>query len=505
MRRELQLLIVRILGTGMLAGLSLTLGCQGDTSVPAGTGGAGGAGGEGGAGGQGGADGQGGAGGGPATCDSQRGDHGDACSADAPCAITLDVEVTCTDFDFAAGGVRALPAPGATYLVTSSNAPTRLFELDGDGATQRDFDVQSNSVSVALSPDGKAYAAVDETQGSGDGYPGGVVFLPLVGSATDKQMVFDRDDKYVPVLDVAVDSQGEPHIWILTDAPESIAHATRTSGGAWDVAPASRPVDSGWTRFALAPDDAPLAFGMVQARSDSWQLEVLDGTTERSIGAPVSASSPLRYEPVPPPQPPGQAAIPRFAAVVQHPDGLRLESAGEDDGVDEVAIPGTATPTYSCQRGFGDPASEGCPADCHEVTSGLEWSAFSAARTSDGDVWIAFLISHIDWTIAYEVQNVDLPTCVGNIAADASRGELRLVRVPAAGGAPEVAVTLPLPAIAGESHFSDVYQRHPLVDVSAFGTELTVAMRTQASRVGPFTARVLRVDTSLLAPAAPGD
>jgi hypothetical protein len=231
---------------------------------------------------------------------------------------------------------------------------------------------------------------------------------------------------------------------------------------------------------------------------------VLDGATEQSLGAPVPESSPIRYEPVLPPKPAAQATIPRFAAVVQHPDGLRLASAGEVDG--EVAIPGTATPAYSCQRGFGDSPSPGCPADCHEVTSGLEWSAFAAARTSDGDVWIAFLISHLDWTIAYEMQDIDLqPTCVGNIAADKSRGELRLVRVPAAGGAPEVAVTLPLPAIAGESHFSDVYQRHPLVEVSAFGTELTVAMRTQASRVGPFTARVLRVDTSLLAPAAPGD
>ncbi|KYF89407.1 hypothetical protein BE17_42130 [Sorangium cellulosum] len=438
-------------------------------------------------------------------CDSQRGDHGDACPADAPCAITLDVEVTCTGHDFAAGGVRAVPAADATYLVTSSNAPTRLFELDDDGATQRDFDVQSNSVNVALSPDGKAYAAVDETEGSLEGYPGGVVFLPLAGSAAEKQRVFDRDDKYVPVIDVAMDSRGEPHIWIVTDAPESVAHATRTSGGAWDVAPATRPSGSDWTRFALAPDDAPLAFGMVQARFDSWQLEVLDGTAERSLGAPVSGSSPLRYEPVPPPQPAGQAAIPRVTAIVQHPDGLRLASGDEGDGFDEIAIPSTATPTYSCQRGFGDPASPGCPTDCHEVTSGLEWSAFSAARTSDGDVWIAFVISHIDWTIAYEVQHADLPTCVGNIAADASRGELRLVRVPAAGGAPEVAVTLPLPAIAGESHFSDVYQRHPLVEVSAFGTELTVALRTQASRVGPFTARVLRVDTSLLGPAAPGD
>ncbi|WP_437277452.1 hypothetical protein WME90_40385 [Sorangium sp. So ce375] len=493
------MVILRILGTGMLAGLSLTLGCQGETRVPAGTGGGGGAGGEGGAGGQG------GAGGGPETCASQRGDHGDACPADAPCAITLDVEVTCTAFDFAAGAVRAVPAAGATYLVTTSNAPTRLFELDDDGATQRDFDVQSNSVSVALSPDGRAYAAADETVGGLDGYPGGVVFLPLGGGATEKQPVFDRDDKYVSVLDVAVDSQGEPHIWIITDAPESYGHATRTTGGAWDVAPASRPSGTGWTRFALAPDGAPLSFGMVEAPSSSWQIKVLDGTTERLLGAPVSATFSLDYEPVPPPQPAAQATIPRFAAVVQHPDGLRLASAGEGDGFDEVAIPGTATPTYGCAYGVGDPASPGCPADCHEVTSGLAWSAFAAARTSDGDVWIAVVLSHIDWTIAYEVQNIDLPTCIGNIAADESRGELRLVRVPAAGGAPEVAVTLPLPAIAGESQFSEVYDRHPLVDVSAFGTELTVAMRTQASRVGPYTARVLRIDTSLLRPAAPGD
>ncbi|WP_437853885.1 hypothetical protein [Sorangium sp. So ce363] len=508
MRQELQIHILRMLGTGMLAGLSVTLGCQGDTTVPADTGGAGGAEDQGGAGDQGGVGGQGGAGDAPATCESRRGDHNDACPADAPCAITLDVEVTCTDATFAAGGVRAVPAAGATYLVTSSDDPTRLFELDDDGATQRDFDVQSNTLSVALSPDGRAYAAVNETTGSGDGYPGGIVFLPLVGSAAERQRVFDRDDNYVPVLDVAVDSRGEPHIWINTDVRDnSLAHATRTSSGAWDVAPASRPSGSDYARFALAPDDAPLAFGLVEALPGVRQLTVLDGTTERSLGAPDSASSLLDYEPVRPPQPAGQATFPRFAAVVQHTDGLRLASASEDGGFDEVAIPGTETPTSRCQDGveIPPPGSTSCPAECHMVASGLAWSAFAAARTSDGDAWIALLISHIDETLTYELQDTGLDrVCVGHTVADESRGELRLVRVPAAGGAPEVAVTLPLPAIAGGSYFNDLHEQHPLVDVSAFGTELTVAMRTQASREGPFTARVVRVDTSLLAPAAPG-
>ncbi|MGK3999356.1 hypothetical protein [Sorangium sp. So ce1024] len=502
MSRELPVPILRILGTGMLAGLSLTLGCEGNTTATSGTGGAGGAGGHG------------GAGGAPGTCDSRRGDHGDACPAGAPCAITLDVEVTCTDSDFAAGGVRAVPAAGATYLVTSSDAPTRLFELDGDGATQRDFDVltDSDSVSVALSPDGTAYAAVNETEGGGDDDRGGrIVFLPLAGDATEKQLVFDRDDPYMPVLDVAVDSRGEPHIWINTNAPDSPVHATRTSSGAWNVAQASRPSGSAWPRFTLAPDGAPLSFGFVEVEElpGNWQLKVLDGTTERSLGAQFYASSPLDYEPVPPPQPAGQATSPRFAAVVRHPDGLRLASASDGDGFDEVAIPGTAPPTYDCEGDVAPapaPPSPDCPAECHRVASGLQWSAFAAARTSDGDVWIAFLISHIDETIAYEVQEMNLErVCVGHTVADESRGELRLVRVPAAGGAPEVAVTLPLPAIGGESYFNDLHEQHPPVDVSAFGTELTVAMRTQASREGPFTARVLRIDTSLLAPAAPGD
>jgi hypothetical protein len=267
--------------------------------------------------------------------------------------------------------------------------------------------------------------------------------------------------------------------------------------------PPPRPSGSDWIRFGLAPDGAPLTFGVAGTSSSTTrQLKVLDGGTERLLGAPVTSILALGYEPIAPPLPAAQATIPRFAAIVQHADGLRLASAAEGDGFDEVSIPGTTQPTYDCQLGFGEPASPGCPAECHEVTSGLEWSAFSAARTSDGDVWVAFLISHIDWTVAYEVQDIDLTlTCVGNIAADASRGELRLVRVPATGGVPEVALALPLPAIAGESHFSDGYEQHPLVHVSAFGAELTVAMRTQASRSGPYTARALRIDTSLVGAA----
>ncbi|WP_437934317.1 hypothetical protein [Sorangium sp. So ce341] len=513
MRSKSNSRVLWILSAGVLAGLSLTAGCQIESNEPHGAEGTGagdpGAGDQGGAGGQGGGGGSGEAGGAPVTCDSRPGNHDDACPADAPCAVTLDVEVTCTDYRFAYSGVMATPAAGATYLVTKGAHPTRLFELDDEGVTQRDLDMEASSMGVALSPDGKAYAAVDAMEGSRGGFPRRLVFLPLAGGATENQPVLDPEDRGALVYGFAMGSRGEPHIWLTGDSPDSFAHATRTPSGTWDVVPAGRPSGSGGTRFTLAPDDTPLAFGLEKEGLETWQLEVLDGTTERSLGAPVSARYALEYDPIAPPQPAGEATIPRFAAVVQHPDGLRLASAAEGDGFDEIAIPGTATPTYQCQRGWhtadlSEPTG-GCPAECREVTSGIEWSAFSAARTSDGDVWIAFVISHIDWTIDYEVfdHNGTL-TCTDSVAADESRGELRLVRVPHAGGAPEVTLVLPLPAL-GHDGSTASSRANPLVHVSAFGAELTVAVRTLASPVGPSTARALRIDTSLLAPVALGD
>lgn len=133
------------------------------------------------------------------------------------------------------------------------------------------------------------------------------------------------------------------------------------------------------------------------------------------------------------------------------------------------------------------------------VTSGLEWGAFGAARTANGDVWLAYVVANIDWVVEYVEYDIDgWATCVGNIGADESSAELQLVRI-APGKEPEEVFVLPLPAIAGESPFSGIYVEHPLVDVRARGSEITVGVRAQASRVGPFTARVLRVDPSLLA------
>ncbi|WP_437727668.1 hypothetical protein [Sorangium sp. So ce861] len=202
--------------------------------------------------------------------------------------------------------------------------------------------------------------------------------------------MFDPEDKAVPVYGFAMDSRGEPHIWFAADGPDRFVHATRAPSGTWDLVPASRPSRSDWTHFGLAPDGAPLAFGFAEADSLSWQLKVLDGTTERSLGAPVAGYWPLDYGVIAPPQPAAEAMVPRAAAVVQHPDGLRLASAAEGAGFDDIAIPGTATPALECPRGL-EPADSseptgGCPDECHDVTSGLAWSAFSAARTSDGDV-----------------------------------------------------------------------------------------------------------------------
>ncbi|AGP35988.1 hypothetical protein [Sorangium cellulosum] len=47
---------------------------------------------------------------------------------------------------------------------------------------------------------------------------------------------------------------------------------------------------------------------------------------------------------------------------------------------------------------------------------------------------------------------------------------------------------LPLPALGNDGYIASSREQ-PLVHASAFGAELTVAVRTQASPMGPYTAR----------------
>src|SRR5690242_10657898 len=73
--------------------------------------------------------------GGDGACTARTMEHAGACTSE-PCAIVADVEIFCGYDEFADPGIRVAPAPGATWLATSSSHGAIVHRIAG-GQAQR--------------------------------------------------------------------------------------------------------------------------------------------------------------------------------------------------------------------------------------------------------------------------------------------------------------------------------------------------------------------------------
>lgn len=482
---------------GFLIPLCALAGACGSSTIDPGPlgGGGNGAGGNGGNGGDGGAP--------TATCTSRAGSALANCD-ESPCPLIGDVELACTpddpeDFNsFAALDVRVVTNSTTTYVGATDWNFTDLFEMDADSASAVDgfsLDLDATELALGMDDNGKWFAAGDETKAPD--YEGGLALVEPDGNVIREELVFDADDKYVGMIDFAASNDGAPHLWFNSNPPYGRSHATRDADGIWTTTDAVVPSGTDWPRFVLGSDGAPVAFGMAES-GNAYQVSVRDGGQDKAFGSAVADGGAPHYRPIGAPLPASDTPLTRYAAVIQHDAGLRV-AWPEADSFGETAIPDSAIPNYSCSVGFdfGPPADE-CPDTCVEQTSGLESAAFAPTRSENGDVWLAYVVSHVDRVVSYELQDIDgVDVCVGNVSSDTSTGELRLVHVPLDGSDATVAFTLPLERLAADSAVENTSTGHRVIDAAAFGSRLAVAVRLFDLDGAPYV-RALTFDTSAL-------
>jgi hypothetical protein len=314
--------------------------------------------------------------------------------------------------------------------------------------------------------------------------------------AGSEELVFDNPEKYTSVLDFEFDTQGRAHLWVLTDAPDEQTAFVR-EGGQWSDSQPPMPWSPGWQRYGLTSADAPVTFFFAPA---TWRIVADEG-----MGAyPLTNGFDLGYTgadalAVPPTLPVPSNGAPYFF-FAQDESSLRIAYPTiTPEGFEEVIVPDTATIEFQCLADYdGTPGT--CPTSCEEVVDGLYGGMTSVARTTDGRVWVAHVITHFDQTHAYtETCDEEVGCwCNWDVTRDDSWGELVLGSLDVAAG--QVVEVLRLDTRAPDMFgLFDDYRESPRgFDMRAFDDRLAIGLREHDHELDVPALRVWHVDTSLI-------
>ncbi len=432
------------------------------------------------------------------SCSSKAGSH------DAP-AIVVDRAIVCANsYFFGDFGVHVITAPASSFVSASSESQQALFDVTAaDAHWLKALPLTPSSsagtLPLAVDPSGVLYAAAHELKRPD--HPGGVSVARLQGEAFAKETVYDTP---ALLVDLAFDRSGTGHVWYAAgDGPNSpvkldVAH--RASDGQWTHEVVTAP-GAAWWRFAVANDDKPVAFGLLQHKgSEDYDYQIMasyDGKVS-AFGTPFHTLGDPGFRPLGLNLAAAKGALPAYGAAAAGKNELRVVWSSSKDFV-ETAVPVTALKA-ACPIGWSQ-AAPPCAADCHETASGMPEQAF-AATLGVKELWLAYVESHLDFTVAYAPQsnnvNNNSMICAGNLAGDdKSTSELHLVRVPLDGGAPKEVLALKLEKLERrQPAVADLADVAPVAIHEAAGA-LTVAMRVYPAMNQPMV-RVLRIDEKLL-------
>lgn len=494
LRRFEPLRVATLCQLGLALSLAVATPACGDAveNAPGAGAGGGGAGGAGGGGSGGGAGGQGGWDAPP--CEITTAAH-EACGPECP--LTLDREVRC-GAGFAVAGLRVAPGASHTYLSATELDGAYLLELTAaDGGVRADFPLHGEGVVLELALDGtgQLHAAADLTRSDGStapvSYPGGLTYARPDGDAFVTETVYDSAERYTPPYDFDLAPDGTAHLWFATYdelGTHGDAHASRGADGTWTTGDANGVGE--YPRWSLDADGQPVSFGIVEA-AGGYKLAY--GPDFAQLGNPLDGFTPGRYRVTHGPAPSAPAGAVRFAAAIQEPSTVHV-AWPDAQGFQDLSLPGTAAPSYVCAASFDpDPNAPSCPGNCQETASGLEYDAFAIARTADGGVWVAYVITHFDTTIGYELQCAEgYCWCSGLPQADASTAELFVLRFTPGVDQPTTVLALPIPRLAGHDFLEGMWEDGRIIDLRGFGSSVALALRLE-DETGPY-GRVMRFD-----------
>ena len=235
--------------------------------------------------------------------------------------------------------------------------------------------LQYTTNSLAVDDDGVAhFAGWAQQPGSRINGPGETVLLRREGGSFVPQQVPEVGF----ALPLLIDGDGTHHLWGLNgDEPE---HFFGTPGGGWQSEPWIVPADSWKGQVGLTADGATVSYGIQSKDPYGYQLYVyVDGQT-KVLGSEMTQQSLVDdYQGFGGPVPAEPNLFPRYGAVVNGEEGLRVSWAG-NTGWGETVVADTAPSQYVCP--YGSPAP--CPVTCVEQGSGVDqhWGGIAHAPVS---------------------------------------------------------------------------------------------------------------------------
>jgi hypothetical protein len=391
------------------------------------------------------------------------------------CTVASDVEIRCADLDAADRGLRVAPSSTATFVATTSDTETHLFQIQGDSTGSDIGAPLSGEFGTPL------MLAIDSTRGlhALGKDSGGTIchaFQMAPGIWTAESILAPAPGGYdagASAFEIGPD--GTPHA-LLAVAP-NLRSLARGPGGKWTI-------DSPGPAMNLTLDasGAEVSFGAYQSSSSTFSL--VAGSNGVTWPGYVTQNADFRVT---------QALVAALGSsfapfAVASYDGSAMHLAWPTSAgpYTSLAIPNTPSTQQTCSTSLS-PVT--CGGSFEDKQYGLERYAFSLGRSGDGAAWLGYLATRVDRSYTYSVMTSSSGQfCACVLTDDRSTSELHLLRVAADGTQPMTALALPLePAFA-----SDVDDNLPLIHVRAFGTRVTVAARVHDARP---KLRVITLDT----------
>lgn len=414
----------------------------------------------------------------------------DATCAKGSCSLALDEEMRCDDTWVAMLGLRVAPAPDATWLATTSMNDRLIYRVTSAGAEREEGvpgSFRRTALALALAPDGAVHLAADTTTQTS--YNGGLEHALYAKGAWTTSTVFDRSDKYTPLIDLETAPDGSPRVWLVSDAPNTVSLATEDAKGAWSLSKADLPAGGSFERFTLTSEGKVAAFAFDETQTHEWNLHVLVDGKDQPLGLVPGSLPSVRVAPAPAPAAPSNA---HWVAAFASSSSVTVLADVTGKGVVSQSVPGTTAIAHTCSA----PPYPACDAPCHETGKGLEEDAWALAWTDDGVAWVVHVETKLDEDMTYAPQNDD-HFCIANVAIDRSTGVLHLVRVPLDGTPATEVMSLPIARPAGADLVRGAPESMRFVDARGFGKDLAIGVRT-GWHDDTLAVRLLRVDTSKL-------
>ncbi len=412
-------------------------------------------------------------------CTVSPGDHAEAVCFGGECPIISDVSIACPDEGFLLRSMDVAAAPEATWMATSSKHDRMLFRVATGGAVERielPKSFANKDILLAVGPEGDLHLASSVSSGT--------VYLSELDGWVD-EVASDNQ-----LLNLQVDDDGAPHIWLGEGAPAKVTEAVRSGGGDWAVTPI--PDTSGGAGLQRFARDGAGRLLAANARPDGDFLRIgvtVDGDL-RYLGTNGSYINSTRHFliqprslPLPPPGPP-------FAGLLDGLEGVEIAWPLDGDEAGSVLLPAQRLMPW-CQ-GYSDD----CP-PCEDKASGYEYRTASFARTPDGLAWGVLLTTQLDKSYVYDEKcdggGEGNCICEPSSVEDASYSDLHLFRVALDGSEPVEVLTLPVGRVSNAS--LGVGSR-----AHAFGSTLAISLRVHEAGSAEYSARVFRIDTADLLP-----